>query len=415
MHQGPVKSERSILVQEHGHGCGRDDLGNAGQVIHSRRDNKRRLRIVSKSANPIERDYLTLCQHAKNGARECLFPDGLVQNRVSLGKPKALRRSRSGDGYERGRHTQIGFGLDYASSPQTNPTEGAPDRAQDPSILKHRGLQGMSIQSRLVAIGLVAGMVSIHALAQQGSTQAPAAVPQPAAAAPTYTVPAGTKILLSLKNGINTKTAQQGDGVYLVSSFPVVGNSRVMVPVGVYVQGVVDRVQRPGRVKGRAQLDLHFTTMIFPNGQVVEVPGVLNSLPGSDGPKVKGSEGTVEQAGNKGRDVGNVLKGAAIGAEGGVLGGAATGNVAKGVGYGGLAGAAAGTIYTLFTRGNDIVIPSGTSVEMVLQRSLILQESQLAGADESRGQAQMAPAGQRQPMAKPRQRILCPFGSPGCN
>ena len=177
----------------------------------------------------------------------------------------------------------------------------------------------MTIRSRLVAIGLVAGMVSVEGigilgLAQQAVAQQGAATPQPAAAAPTYTVPAGTKILLSLKNGINTKTAQRGDGVYLVSSFPVVGKSRVMVPVGVYVQGVVDRVQRPGRVKGRAQLDLHFTTMIFPNGQVVEVPGVLNSLPGSDGPKVKGSEGTVEQAGNKGRDVGNVLKGAAIGA-----------------------------------------------------------------------------------------------------
>jgi type IV secretion system protein VirB10 len=186
-----------------------------------------------------------------------------------------------------------------------------------------------------------------------------------------------------------------------------------MIPVGVYVQGVVDRVQRPGRVKGRAQIDLHFTTMIFPNGSVVEVPGVLNSLPGSDGPKVKDSEGTVEQAGNKGRDIGNIAKGAAIGAGTGVFAGSETGSVAKGVGYGSLAGAAAGTIYTLFTRGNDIVIPSGTSVEMVLQRPLVLQPSQLAGSNEAQGQAQMVPAGQKQPMRK--QRILCPYGSPGCS
>jgi type IV secretion system protein VirB10 len=221
--------------------------------------------------------------------------------------------------------------------------------------------------------------------------------------------------LLSLKSAINTKTARQGDGVYMISSFPVIGSARVMIPPGVYVQGVVDRVVRPGRVKGRAQLDLHFTTMIFPNGQVVDVPGVLDSLPGSDGPKVKGNEGTVEQAGNKGRDVGNVLKGAAIGAEGGVIGGAATGHVAKGIGYGSLAGAAAGTIYTLFTRGDDIVIPSGTSVEMVLQRPLVLQESQLAGLDDGHGQAQMTPVNQQQPLPKRKQRILCPFGSPGCD
>src|SRR5580692_11552648 len=219
----------------------------------------------------------------------------------------------------------------------------------------------MRVRGQFVTIGLLAGLAATLASAQT-ATPPLAAVQTPAVQTPatqatvlqqpqTYTVPAGTKVLLSLKSAINTKTAQHGDGVYLVSSFPVVGNSRVMVPVGVYVQGVVDRVQRPGRVKGRAQLDLHFTTMIFPNGQVVEVPGVLNSLPGSDGPKVKGSEGTVEQAGNKGRDVGNVLKGAAIGAGAGSIAGVGTGDVAKSAGYGGLAGAAAGAIYTLFTRG----------------------------------------------------------------
>jgi hypothetical protein len=274
---------------------------------------------------------------------------------------------------------------------------------------------GMGIRGQVVAMGLLAGMAAAQGLAQTATASSAPAQPPAAAAPQTFTVPAGTKVLLSLKSAINTKTAQQGDGVYMVSSFPVVGSSQIMIPVGVYVQGVVDRVVRPGRVKGRAQLDLHFTTMIFPNGQVIEVPGVLNSLPGSDGAKVKGNEGTVEQAGNKGRDVGNVLKGAAIGAEGGVIGGAATGNVAKGVGYGSLAGAAAGTIYTLFTRGNDIVIPSGTAVEMVLQRPLILQQSQLAGLDETHGPGQMVPANQQQPMPKRKQRILCPFGSPGCN
>ena len=273
----------------------------------------------------------------------------------------------------------------------------------------------MNIQERVATVALL-GVISLaQGKAQTATTPSPAPQPTAAPTPKTFTVPAGTKVLLSLKSAINTKTAQQGDGVYLASSFPVVGNARVMIPPGVYVQGVVDRVVRPGRVKGRAQVDLHFTTMIFPNGQVVEVPGVLNSLPGSDGPKVKGNEGTVEQAGSKGRDVATVLKGAAIGAEGGVLGGAASGDVAKGIGYGSAAGAAAGAIYTLFTRGNDIVIPTGTSVEMVLQRPLILQESQLAGADDGHGQAQLTPANQRQPLPKRRQRILCPFGSPGCD
>jgi hypothetical protein len=276
----------------------------------------------------------------------------------------------------------------------------------------------MNVCGKFVVVGLLAGVAVALAHGQTtaaASSAPPAATPAPNAEASsrTFTVPAGTKVLLSLKSGINTKTAQQGDGVYLISSFPVVGSSRIMIPAGVYVQGVVDHVVRPGRVKGRAQIDLHFTTMIFPNGSVVEVPGVLNSLPGSDGPKVKDSEGTVEQAGSKGRDLGNIAKGAAIGAGGGVIGGAESGDLGKGIGYGSLAGAAAGVIYTLFTRGNDIVIPSGTAVEMVLQRPLVLQQAQLAGNNQGNGQAQMVPATQQQPMRK--QRILCPFGSPGCD
>ncbi len=103
----------------------------------------------------------------------------------------------------------------------------------------------------------------------------------------TYTVPAGTKVLLELRSAINTKSARPGDGVYLSSTFPVVVGNRVMIPTGVYVQGMVDRVQRGGRIKGRAQLDMHFTSIIFPNGSVVEIPGVVDSVPGSKNQTVK--------------------------------------------------------------------------------------------------------------------------------
>ena len=93
-------------------------------------------------------------------------------------------------------------------------------------------------------------------------------------------MPAGTKVLLELRSAINTKSAKAGDGVYLSSTFPVVVGNRVMIPTGVYVQGVVDRVQRGG-MRTKAQLDMHFTSIIFPNGSVVEIPGVVDSVPGS--------------------------------------------------------------------------------------------------------------------------------------
>ncbi len=231
---------------------------------------------------------------------------------------------------------------------------------------------------------------------------------------PSYTVPAGTKVLLSLKSGVNTKTAHPGDGVYLVSTFPVIVGSHVLVPAGVYVQGMVDQVERPGRVHGRAKLLMHFTTMIFPNGQVVGIPGSVNNLPGSNGPKVKGGEGTIEQASNKGRGAANIGKGAEIGATGGVIGGVASGSPGTGAAIGGLAGAAGGLIYTLLTRGDEVVIPEGTTLEMVMQRPLVLEASQLEGINDVRGKPQYVPAGaQPLPLPKPGH-VLCPPGSLGC-
>jgi type IV secretion system protein VirB10 len=231
---------------------------------------------------------------------------------------------------------------------------------------------------------------------------------------PELTVPAGTKVLLSVQSAVNTKTARPGDGVYLVSTFPVIVGAHVLIPSGVYVQGVIDSVERPGRVKGRAKLMMHFTTMIFPNGQVVSIPGGVNSLPGSDGAHVKNAEGEIEQSSNLGKDAADIAKGAAAGAGGGVIGGGAVGHPIEGAGYGAAAGAVGGLIYTLFTRGNDITIAQGASVEMVLQRPLQLEASQLAGIDDASGRPQYVPAQQQQPLPKPR-RILCPPDSLGCN
>lgn len=244
---------------------------------------------------------------------------------------------------------------------------------------------------------------------------APAATP----ASKTYTVPAGTKVLLELRSAIDTRSATPGDGVYLASIFPVVVGNRVMIPAGVYVQGVVDRVQRAGRVKGRAQLDMHFTTMIFPNGSVVEIPGMVNSLPGAKDQSVKkDGEGTIEQAGDKGRHAGKTAEIAVpTGATIGAVGGASSGHALAG-GLAGVAGglAAAGLV-SLFTRGADVNIPSGTRVEMLLQRPLVLEDANLAAnAGAGTAPALVPSPTQPKPLGKPKHqpRILCPPGSLGC-
>lgn len=242
--------------------------------------------------------------------------------------------------------------------------------------------------------------------------------PASATAKKSYTVPAGTKVLLQLRSAINTKSAKAGDGVYLASTFPVVVGTRVMIPAGVYVQGVVDRVVRAGRVKGKAQLDMHFTSIIFPNGTVVEIPGLVNNLPGARRQSVKDDgEGTIEQQADKGRNAGEVAKiaiptGGTVGSIGGLAGGHPIAGGVAGIG----AGLAAAGLVSLFTRGADVNIDSGTQVEMVLQRPLILEQENLAAAGAPGTPPTLVPsANQPKPLEKPnRIQVLCPPGGLGC-
>lgn len=248
---------------------------------------------------------------------------------------------------------------------------------------------------------------------------APAAVPA-AASSKGFLVPAGTRVLLELRSSLNTKSAKPGDGVYLSSTFPVVVGTHVLIPAGVYVQGVVDSVVHPGRIHGNAQLNMHFTSMIFPNGTVVEIPGRVNSLPGATNQAITGDEGTIEQKGgsNKAHNAGEAAKiavptGATIGSIGGLEGGHPLAGGLEGAG----AGLAAAGIVALFTHKADISIPAGSQVEMVIQQPFAIAESNLNGP------VTLTPASVQTPQPQPpgspvlhqRPQILCPAGSLGCS
>src|SRR5512146_876141 len=198
----------------------------------------------------------------------------------------------------------------------------------------------------------------------------PAASEQPAK---TLTVPTGTKIPLSLKQAISTKNARQGDPVYAETAFPVAIGGRMVIPAGTYVQGVIDRVQRPGRVKGKAEILMHFTSLVFPNGYTVVMPAGVENVPGAEHEKVKGQEGTIQGEGNKGEKAKTAAGTAATGA---IIGAAGTGT-GRGALLGGAIGGAAGLAVAMLSRGADVRLLPGTSIEMVIQRPLTLDASRV--------------------------------------
>ena len=187
-----------------------------------------------------------------------------------------------------------------------------------------------------------------------------------------YNVPSGTKIPLTLTQGITSKTAKEGDPVYAQTAFPVTQNNRIVIPAGTYVQGVVHRVVRPGRVKGRAELQMSFTSMIFPNGYTVLLPGTVDSVPGLQSVSTKGPEGTVQGDTSKGKDAATIARTAGAGAGVGAIAGSG-----KGAGIGAASGGALGLATVLLTRGPEIQLDPGASVEMILERELNLEGAKL--------------------------------------
>lgn len=190
--------------------------------------------------------------------------------------------------------------------------------------------------------------------------------------ADTVTIPAGTRIPLSLKQAISTKTAKEGDAVYAETTFPFAMNNHIVVPTGTYVQGKISHVQRGGRIKGRAEILIHFTSLVYPSGYTVMLPGSVENVPGAERSTVKGSEGTVQQD----KDTGKKVRTAAESATTGALIGAIA-NGAKGAGIGAGIGGAAGMAVAMLTRGSDVRLEPGTSIEMEIQRDVQLDASRL--------------------------------------
>jgi hypothetical protein len=275
-----------------------------------------------------------------------------------------------------------------------------------------------SVTSLLLGFSLTTAAVA--ATQQPSPVLEPPATTQPAAAAPAgattpapgqdvFVVPAGTKIPLALHSALSTKTAKPGDAVYLATTFPVIVGGRVVIPAGVFVQGYVDGLQRGGKVKGRAQLMMHFVSMAFPNGVVIALPGAVDKIPGTNGAHVSDKEGLIEADSTKGKDAKMVATTALTGATVGGLAGYATDSPGLGTGVGAAAGAAVGVIAMMMKHGDDIVFPEGSSVIMVMQRPLEVQEQQLAGMSNLTGYdvpqsgPQMTPVNaQQMPLPKPK-------------
>jgi hypothetical protein len=183
-------------------------------------------------------------------------------------------------------------------------------------------------------------------------------------------IPQGAHVLLRMENSLSTRTAQAGDYVYLRTAVPIASSGQIIVPEGAYVQGVVTESKPSGRVKGRAQLSIRLEALTLASGKSYKFAPHLSSVDsGESGQKVAGAENKVEQAPGKGQDAERISILAGTGAG---IGGLATQSW-KGAGIGAGVGSAVGLATVLLTRGKEVELRQGSTLDVVFDRPVSLE------------------------------------------
>ena len=173
-----------------------------------------------------------------------------------------------------------------------------------------------------------------------------ATAPQPGASQ-TVTVPAGTRIMVRMIDGVDSSKNHVGDKFRASLEENLVVNGVVVAHKGADVYGRLAEAKGAGHIKGKSELKLELTDISI-NHQLQPIMTGEYDVAG----KSRGS--------NTAKKVGG---GAAVGA---VIGAIAGGG--KGAAIGAGIGAGAGTAIQVFTRGEQVKVPSETLLEFRIEQ-----------------------------------------------
>ena len=165
------------------------------------------------------------------------------------------------------------------------------------------------------------------------------------------TVTDGTALTVTLADTISTETNKEGDAFTAHLSQPIVVNGKVVAEKGDRVTGHITELDEPGRVKGRARLELVLD----------EIRTSRNTYKLSTEPFIAVAEDTHE------RDAAGIAGGAGVGAAIGAIAGGK-----KGAAIGAVIGGGSGTTAVLLTKGKQLKLEPETKVNFVLRRDVDL-------------------------------------------
>jgi hypothetical protein len=195
---------------------------------------------------------------------------------------------------------------------------------------------------------------------------------------PTYAEPRevvqGTEIHLTLITPISSSASKEGDPFVAVLAQPVTIDSRIVLPAGTRVNGVIGAIQKAkafSLFRGQAYMSLTFKTMEVDSRLIPVQMSILAvgqprvdsySKPRKD---MKITEGEVLE--EKHDYKGDVI-GMAVGGGGGSLLGVIFSSVGRGIGL----GFAAGAVYVVARKGKEVDLPANSGMLTRIDNTIVV-------------------------------------------
>jgi hypothetical protein len=180
-------------------------------------------------------------------------------------------------------------------------------------------------------------------------------------------LPTGTQLIVRLTNTLSTKGSEEGDPWVGKVAEPIFAGGVEVVPADSTVRGHVTFLKTAGRATGRGEMRLVAETIAVTDQGTYTIVAQLKNADDNNGSKVKDAEGTVEGPGKSDK---SVAKEAGIGA----AAGAGVGSIAhggEGALYGAAIGAMAGVVHSVAKKHQGVLLPPGTELTFVLDRTFL--------------------------------------------
>ncbi len=248
----------------------------------------------------------------------------------------------------------------------------------------------------LTAVMSLLGLPAVSASNFNVTTQAPAAVYQNQYNTPQYTqvpynsaanatknatktqplqgylvsVPAGTNVAVTTTGELSSTTASLGQAVSAVLTNGFYYNNVCIAPAGSTVTGNVTLVRKGGHAGKNGQLQIRFTQINTPYGNIIPISAMIKTTDGTGILKSGTAKDTTKDYA-KDLTIGSGA-GAVLGLTMGALSG---GSVGKGAVYGTAVGAGLGLAKSLWDKGIDVTIPANSGLELTIDQPVTVHAS----------------------------------------